>query len=406
MSFADTRSKFIDRVYYIMLYGVYITGDRHIKSLKTKCDNTSNGCEWIGELRSLDKHLLSCDFTLLPCPNQCKKDEEILKLLRKDIEKHKKKECPRRQYECSHCNETGEYQERTTTHLEECPNIEIPCPNDGCSKLVKRCDMSEHCEECSFELLPCKYSDIGCEQEICRKDLEDHERDSQLHLQLAIDTVHELKGMVEDIEQENETKLVLLQSKVENIEQENETKLVLLQSRVASLESTLPAKARQQKQTNFKFKVKHFSQLKNSSDKIYSPAFYTSPGGYKMCIRVDANGNGDGKGTHVSVFAYTMRGENDDHLPWPFTGTVTVELLNQLEDKNHHSTQTTFPRDDEISQRVTDGEKASSGYGHPCYIPHTSLGYNEAKHCQYLKDDCLYFSVKVDAQTSSKPWLV
>ena len=114
-------------------YGAYITGDRHIKSLKTKCDNSSNGCEWIGELRSLDKHLLTCDFTLLPCPNQCKKDEEILKLLRKDIEKHKK-ECPRRQYECPHCKETGEYQERTTTHLEECPKNRIYCPNDGCGE--------------------------------------------------------------------------------------------------------------------------------------------------------------------------------------------------------------------------------------------------------------------------------
>ena len=332
--------------------------------------------------------MLSCDFTLLPCPNQCKKDEEILKLLRKDIEKHKKEECPRRQYECPHCKETGEYQERTTTHLVKCPNIEIPCPNSGCNKLVKRCDISKHCKECSFELVPCKYASIGCEQEICRKDLEDHEGDSQLHLQLAIDTVHELKGMVEDITRQNETKLVLLESKV------------------ALIESILLAKAIQQKTTSVKFKVEDFNQLKYSSEEMYSPAFYTSPGGYKMCIRVDANGNGDGKCTHISMFAYLMRGENDDHLPWPFTGTVTVELLNQLEDKNHHSSETTFSSDNVTSQRVMDGERASTGYGHQCYIPHSSLGYDEAKNCQYLKDDCLYFRVQVDAHTTSKPWLL
>ena len=118
------------------------------------------------------------------------------------------------------------------------------------------------------------------------------------------------------------------------------------------------------------------------------------------------NGNGDGKGTHVSVFATMMRGENDDHLPWPFTGTVTFELLNQLEDKNHHSEKITFLRDNEASQRVTEGEKATSGYGYQSYLPHHSLGYNAAKRCQYLKDDCLYFKVTVDARTTSKPWLI
>ena len=38
----------------------------------------------------------------------------------------------------------------------------------------------------------------------------------------------------------------------------------------------------------------------------------------------------------VSMFAFLLKGENDDYLPWPFTGTVTVELLNQLEDKKFH----------------------------------------------------------------------
>ena len=51
------------------------------------------------------------------------------------------------------------------------------------------------------------------------------------------------------------------------------------------------------------------------TDTIYSPPFYTRYGGYKMCIRVDSNGWGEGKSTHVSVYAYLMRGENDDHLP-------------------------------------------------------------------------------------------
>ncbi len=51
-----------------------------------------------------------------------------------------------------------------------------------------------------------------------------------------------------------------------------------------------------------------------------------------MRLRVDANGDGNGKGTHVSVYICLMRGDNDDNLKWPFKGTIEVSLLNQLED--------------------------------------------------------------------------
>ena len=322
--------------------------------------------------------MLSCDFTLLPCPNQCKKDGEILKLLRKDIEKHTKEECPRRQYECPHCKETGEYLERTITHRKKCPNIKIPCPNDGCRELIQRRMIQQHRQKCSFEILPCKYANIGCKEKVPRKDKKDHERDLQ-HFQLAIDTVH----------------------KQENIIKGQGGMLAVLQSKVELLESDA-----QQRATKFKFKVTNFEKRKRFGDKMYSPAFYTSPGGYKMCICVHANGNGDGKGTHVSVFAFLMRGENDDHLPWPFTGTVTVELLNQLQDNYYYAGETTFHEDADVSQRVMDRETSSTGFGDPCYIPHIDLVYDEANHCQYLKDDCLYFNVKVNAKTTSKPWLL
>ena len=78
-----------------------------------------------------------------------------------------------------------------------------------------------------------------------------------------------------------------------------------------------------------------FAEMKRSSKEWYSPPFYTRQRGYKMCLNVFVNGWSDGKGTHVSVYAYLMRGEFDDHLRWPFQGHITIALLNQLEDKNH-----------------------------------------------------------------------
>ena len=117
-----------------------------------------------------------------------------------------------------------------------------------------------------------------------------------------------------------------------------------------------------------------------------------------MCIMVNANGDG----THVAVFACLMRGRNDDNLPWPFTGKVTFTLLNQLEDENHHTDAVTFPHASNASKRVVNSDKVSNGYGMPEFISHDKLA---AKNYQYLKDDSLFFRIKVQATKPVKPWL-
>ncbi|RLV93910.1 hypothetical protein DV515_00013340, partial [Chloebia gouldiae] len=47
-------------------------------------------------------------------------------------------------------------------------------------------------------------------------------------------------------------------------------------------------------------------------------AFYTAKYGYKVCLRVYLNGDGTGKGTHMSLFFVVMKGDYDALLPWPF----------------------------------------------------------------------------------------
>ncbi len=48
--------------------------------------------------------------------------------------------------------------------------------------------------------------------------------------------------------------------------------------------------------------MNNFGEHKRVHDDWYSNGFYTYPQGYKVCLRVDAIGNGDGKGTHVSGY--------------------------------------------------------------------------------------------------------
>ena len=79
-------------------------------------------------------------------------------------------------------------------------------------------------------------------------------------------------------------------------------------------------------------KMEGFQKKKEKNEEWFTDPVYSHFGGYKMCLNVDANGYGEGKGTHESVFVYLMRGDNDNHLKWPFKGTIKVSLLNQLED--------------------------------------------------------------------------
>ncbi len=141
------------------------------------------------------------------------------------------------------------------------------------------------------------------------------------------------------------------------------------------------------KQQVIKFKSTEFQQRKIINSIIFSRPFFPSPNGYKLCISVGTHGSGEDKGNYVSVFGYLMKGENDDSLFWPFTGTVIIELLNQLEDKNHHIKILKFLADSKSSQKV---DRGGRGRGHDKFIAYADLDYNADKNTQYLKDDTLH----------------
>ena len=145
------------------------------------------------------------------------------------------------------------------------------------------------------------------------------------------------------------------------------------------------------------FRITEYSRLIARKLQVKSDSFYTSSGGYYMCININGNGSCGGKGTHVSVATELLKGHYDSQLHWPFRGTVKVELLNQLGDNNHHNVT--------ITCSVSDNMRVGSSKGCFYFLPHSSLSHNLATNTQYLLNDTLYFrvSVKVD---DHKPWLV
>ena len=318
-----------------------------------KC--TSTGCPWINELGSLNDHLHTCGYVLVLCSKGCKqhivRDKHLL---------HCAEECPLRRHMCKHCKAEGPYKEMIGGHLDKCPDLIVPCPNSGCEVSIKRKDMASHHLECPHETISCPYKDVGCTYTSPRHTMADHKATScGNHLDLAI---VQLKKQGEEIRNMHCTTLVI--------------------------------------------KVSQFSELKANNNVWYTPGFYTHTCGYKMCLRVDANGRGAGKGTHVSVYLCLMKGENDDALTWPIKYKCTFTLLNQLKDEGHDTGTISFTEDEAGVSRVLDGKKETRAHGYDQFIAHTELDLQEEEQCQYLKDDSLYFRVQVDLIPAVKPWLM
>ena len=137
----------------------------------------------------------------------------------------------------------------------------------------------------------------------------------------------------------------------------------------------------------------NFSEHKRVSDEWCHRPFYTGPDGYKLELRVRANGQGSGEGTHVSVYIHLMKGENDDILTWPFKCDITIRLLNWREDKGHVEYTVDFNDSDDIEcrKRVMEGDTAP-GLGYD-FISHSDLYYNITNNTEYINNDILCFVV-------------
>ena len=140
------------------------------------------------------------------------------------------------------------------------------------------------------------------------------------------------------------------------------------------------------------FTLSEFSKRKEFNNLYFSEPFTTSPQGYKFSIKVMANGCKSGKGTNITMSAMIMKGQHDDHLQWPFTGTIIIEVLNWLEDKRHFKQVFSIDPNDELF-RVTKGEYGRD-FGFFKFISHTSLPLDKSTNTQYLYDDCICVRVR------------
>ncbi|XP_063039796.1 TNF receptor-associated factor 3 isoform X2 [Engraulis encrasicolus] len=129
---------------------------------------------------------------------------------------------------------------------------------------------------------------------------------------------------------------------------------------------------------------------------LYSQPFYTGYFGYKMCARVYLNGDGMGKGTHLSLFFVVMRGEYDALLPWPFKQKVTLMLMDQGAARKHLGD--AFKPDPNSSSFRRPTAEMNIASGCPLFVTQTVL-----ENGTYIKDDTIFIKVTVDTSDLPDP---
>ncbi|XP_006900652.1 PREDICTED: TNF receptor-associated factor 2 [Elephantulus edwardii] len=397
---------------------------REVEGLPAICPH--GGCTWTGTVKEYESgHEGQCLFMLTTCP-ACKAS---VRLGEKD--RHAEAECPERSLSCPHCQAPC-FGAGLQAHLEICPQLPLTC--EGCgSKTVPREKLQDHVRTCGKCKVPCRFQALGCPDVVTGEQQQDHEvQRLQEHLGLLLARVlegeplsgHGAAGLLErchTLEGKTatfENIVCVLNREVERVAMTAEAcgrqhrldqeKIEALSSKVQQLERSiglkdlaladLEQKVREMEATTydgvFIWKITDFARKRQEAvagrtPAIFSPAFYTSRYGYKMCLRVYLNGDGTGRGTHLSLFFVVMRGPNDALLRWPFNQKVTLMLLDQ---NNREHVIDAFRPDvtsSSFQRPVSDMNIAS---GCPLFCPVSKM---EAKN-SYVRNDAIFIKAIVD----------
>jgi len=103
----------------------------------------------------------------------------------------------------------------------------------------------------------------------------------------------------------------------------------------------------------------------------------------------------------INLYVFLMRGEYDNELEWPIEGSITIQLVSNIEQVSGHRTVTMgFPRPIE---RETKYEMGEWGFGMEMFISHEEL-FNKAAaihpdaihpyaDSQYVLNDCMHLRI-------------
>ncbi len=142
---------------------------------------------------------------------------------------------------------------------------------------------------------------------------------------------------------------------------------------------------------------KFANAMNDQQTSIYSPPFYSSSTGYKMCMRLYLNGDGNARNTHISLFFVLMRGDYDAILKWPFEFKITFSLYDQAGTQRHIIDSFRPDIKSNSFQRPRSDMNIASGI--PKFLP---LKFIKEDNNPYVREDCMFIRCMVDFTSMPK----
>ncbi|XP_053551760.1 TNF receptor-associated factor 2 isoform X2 [Bombina bombina] len=275
--------------------------------------------------------------------------------------------CPKFPMTCEGCGKKKIPREKLQDHVKSCGRCKVPCRYQvvGCTELVENDKCMEHENKFLADHLA-KILDFVQQHEAGRSELlyrisllsvqdkpaalasltptKDFDSRNLSDLLRQCDLLEKKSTTFENIvcvlnrEVERTTMAAEEFTKQHRLDQE---KIEVLNAKVRQLERSLGQKEltitdmeRRLQETElstydgiFIWKITEFNKKRQEAivgrcPALFSPPFYTNKYGYKMCLRVYLNGDGTGRGTHISLFFVVMRGPSDALLRWPFNQKI------------------------------------------------------------------------------------
>ncbi|XP_068105058.1 TNF receptor-associated factor 2 [Hyperolius riggenbachi] len=424
---------------------------REVEGLPAVC--SINGCSWRGTIKEYEAtHEGKCPFMLLPC-QACKQlirisDREWhnerecperklncryckLSFYFQEIKAHDEI-CPKFPMTCEGCGKKKIPREKFQDHVKSCGRCRMPCRYQaaGCTEMVENDKCLEH--ETKFlvdhlakvwEYLQPHSNDVNeVTHRIGMLSVQGSSAPlTSLHSAPETTKFPDLSRQVEMIDKKGtvlENIVCVLNKEVERAtlateevmrqRRSDQEKIETLNAKVKQLERTLGQKDLQLAELEtrlqeaelstfdgiFVWKIPEFSKKRQDAiigrcPAMFSPPFYTSKYGYKMCLRIYLNGDGTGRGTHISLFFVVMKGPNDALLRWPFNQKVTLMLLDQ---NNREHIIDAFRPDITSSSFQRPVSEMNIASGCPLFCPLAKL---EGKN-SYIREDTIFIKVIVD----------
>ncbi|XP_049865321.1 TNF receptor-associated factor 6-B-like [Pectinophora gossypiella] len=317
--------------------------------------------------------------------------------------------------------------------------MSCPFASKGCAVKVTPLDLDAHIATCEYNQpeassqpeirVPCAFHAVGCKETFdSQEDMNTHlHNDIQSHMSLLMNAYSEVKinsdisnASIDAKEQEamslweapdkegapstakplNNTSALIraLYERVVVLEQRNREQDIVIANMSKQLSAFAVAKMKQNNEMllrycmgNYIWKIDNFkarcdAMLKDHYKMLYSPGFYTSPNGYRFCVRLNISPQNP---LCFALHVHLMKTENDDCLEWPFNGRISFAMINQY-DPDLTQRDTMMSNSNLIAFRKPNSEICVRGFGYTEYAVVSDVVRNG-----FVKDDNLIVRVHI-----------